>query len=165
MRPALRELSGWGLHILPDNKCFPFCSQYLKKTFFNFKIIIDSQEVAKIKQVVPYTYHSAFPSILHNVLHYQKQETDIGTKHLTKPIQLTRLWTLLKCHPLCMHSSACAHMHACMCTHAQSSIKSFMRPRVFFFNLNTFRFIYSCEKKDRSCVSHFLLLMSSKLIA
>lgn len=64
-----------------------------KKTFFlkNFKIIIDSQEVAKINQVVPYTYHSAFLGILHNVLHYQKQEIDTDTKPLTKPIQLTRL--------------------------------------------------------------------------
>lgn len=59
--------------------------------FLNFKIIIDSQEVAKINQVVPYTYHSAFLGILHNVLHYQKQEIDIDTKPLTKLIQLTRL--------------------------------------------------------------------------
>lgn len=69
-----------------------FLFSVLKKLFFsNFKIIIDSQEVAKINKVLPYTYHSAFLSILHNVVYYQKQETDIGTKHLTKPTQLTRL--------------------------------------------------------------------------
>lgn len=63
-----------------------------KKNFiFNFKIIIDSQEVAKINTVVPHTYHSAFLGLLYNVLHSQKQEIDIGTKHLTKPIQLPRL--------------------------------------------------------------------------
>lgn len=54
-----------------------------KKTLKFFEIIIDSQEVAKINRVVPYTYHSASRIILHNVLYYQEQEIDISTMHLT----------------------------------------------------------------------------------